>query len=130
MPTTTVAAAICTGNDDEGFVLLTKRACEPFKGLFCLPGGHIEEYETAEDAIKREVREETGLEVVALEFAGYRDEIVPEKNIHNVVMLFVCETTGEIKVDPNEVSDFYWESLDKAEELDLAFDHKELVKMI
>lgn len=130
MPTTTVAAAICTGNDDEGFVLLTKRAIDPYKGLFCLPGGHINEYETAEDAVRREVKEETGLDVIALEFAGYRDEIVPEKGIHNVVMLFVCETEGEIKVDPNEVSDYYWETLDKAEELDLAFDHKELVKMI
>lgn len=130
MPTTTVAAAICTGEGDEGFVLLTKRAIDPYKDLFCLPGGHINEYETAEDAIKREVKEETGLDVIALEFAGYRDEIVPEKGIHNVVMLFVCETEGEIKVDPNEVSDYYWETLDKAEEMELAFDHKELVKMI
>jgi ADP-ribose pyrophosphatase YjhB (NUDIX family) len=130
MPTTTVAAAVCTGNDDEGFVLLTKRAIDPYKGLFCLPGGHIEPNETAEAAVIREVKEETGLDVIALEFAGYRDEIVPEKNIHNIVLLFVCETTGEIKVDPNEVSDFYWEGLDKAEELELAFDHKELIKMI
>lgn len=132
MPQTTVAAAICTGEKEEKFVLLTKRACPPFKGMYCLPGGHIEPNETAEDAVVREVKEETGLDVVSLECLGYRDEIVQDQNIHNIVLLYECEVDAdsEIKVDPKEVEDFYWEDVDKAQRMDLAFEHQELVKMI
>ena len=45
----------------RGRVLLVKRNIEPGKGLWCLPGGFIEAGETAEEAVTREVREETGL---------------------------------------------------------------------
>jgi 8-oxo-dGTP diphosphatase len=57
----------------DGAVLLVKRASAPFAGLWSLPGGLIERGETAEDAARREVREETGLEADIVGLTGVYD---------------------------------------------------------
>jgi ADP-ribose pyrophosphatase YjhB (NUDIX family) len=49
--------------DEEGRILLARRASEPDAGLWDLPGGFLDEDEHPHDAIRREMREETGLEV-------------------------------------------------------------------
>ncbi len=49
--------------DDNGRLLLVKRGHEPGAGLWSLPGGRIEPGETDAEALVREMREETGLEV-------------------------------------------------------------------
>ena len=46
-----------------GELLVVRRANEPAKGTFDLPGGFVDLYETAEEAIMREVKEETGLQI-------------------------------------------------------------------
>ena len=56
--------------DDEGRLLLVRRAHEPFKGRWDIPGGFLEEGEHPLDGLRRELREETGLEVEPLEFLG------------------------------------------------------------
>jgi ADP-ribose pyrophosphatase YjhB (NUDIX family) len=62
------ACAICV--DERGRVLLARRAKEPFKGYWDLPGGFLEEGEHPLDALRRELREETTLEVEPLDFVG------------------------------------------------------------
>ncbi len=54
--------------DARGYILLARRAVEPRKGYWNLPGGFFEWGESAEAATRREVREETGLEI---EITGY-----------------------------------------------------------
>ncbi|HET7759080.1 MAG TPA: NUDIX domain-containing protein [Gaiellaceae bacterium] len=56
--------------DGEGRVLLARRAAEPFKGRWDIPGGFLDEGEHPLDGMRRELREETGLEVEPLEFLG------------------------------------------------------------
>ena len=53
-PTPTVDAILQKGSG----VLMIRRKKEPFKGRLALPGGFVNEGETAEDAVRREVREE------------------------------------------------------------------------
>jgi hypothetical protein len=62
------ATAVCV--DDEGRVLLGRRALEPDKGLWDLPGGFVDEAEHPLDAVKRELVEEAGLEIEPVEFLG------------------------------------------------------------
>ena len=49
-------------------ILLVKRGKEPSKGLYAFPGGRIEPQETPEDAVRREILEETGITAGALTF--------------------------------------------------------------
>ena len=48
---------------DRGRALLVKRAQEPAKGAWSIPGGKVEYGETLQDAVRREIKEETGLDI-------------------------------------------------------------------
>jgi len=127
MPKPTAGAIIYRRQHGKYQVLLTRRNIEPFKDYWCLPGGHIEKFENAYDAIIREVKEETNLELNP-NFLCYMDEIFQEKNIHNVVLMFCGEATNTPKADPKEVSDIQWFSIDEALKLNLAFKHNEAIE--
>jgi ADP-ribose pyrophosphatase YjhB (NUDIX family) len=62
------ACALCV--DDTGRVLLTRRAWEPYAGLWDLPGGFLHEDEHPLDALHRELAEETGLQVEPRDWLG------------------------------------------------------------
>ena len=69
----TVAAVIAPDRSRRSTVLLTRRSVNPFKGCWCLPGGHIDAAETALAAVERVVAEETGLEFIDPLFLTYCD---------------------------------------------------------
>jgi len=63
----------CVGaiiHDAEGRLVVVKRGRPPSKGLWSIPGGRVEPGESDHDAVRREVREETGLAVDVLDAAG------------------------------------------------------------
>jgi len=62
-----VDAVVFAYKDGKLNVLMIKRNFKPFENYFALPGGFIKDNETAEDAIKRELLEETGIEINYLE---------------------------------------------------------------
>lgn len=78
----------------EGTVLLVKRASEPLKGQWSLPGGAVEVGETLREAIKREVREETGIEINILDVIEVFDRINRDTQnrprYHYVLIDFLC----------------------------------------
>lgn len=74
--------------------LLLKRTKDPYAGLWAMPGGKIELGEQIEEAILREVYEETGLKVKFIAVRGFVSEILKEKELKQFLM-WVCETKAK-----------------------------------
>ena len=116
--------------DGKGNILLIKRKYPPFIDHYALPGGFIEKGESPEHALKREVMEETNLNVKIVDKIGiYDDEDRdPRGLIHSTA--FKCVVVGDISKmesgDDSKMVELF--PLEKVNELDLAFDHKEILK--
>jgi mutator protein MutT len=99
--------AIITNSERK--ILILKRANTSY-GNSCwnLPGGKIDFGETAEHAIKKELKEEINLDCHSAEFLFYLDNLPNEMtDLHFVTLFFECKCTGEIKLNP-ESSDYRW----------------------
>lgn len=113
--------------EKDGKILLTKRNIEPFKDYWCLPGGHIEYFEPANDAIIREIKEECGLDFIG-KFVGYADEIIPEINWHAELLVFKGTSIGKEQICDKEVQEIKWFSKEDALKQKLAFKHFDTLK--
>ncbi len=88
----------------EGHILLCKRTNNPAKGLYWFPGGRVLKGETLHDAVKRKVREETGLEVTIQENLGVDETMFPDGPFggatHTINALFlVTPSTTDVVMD-------------------------------
>jgi 8-oxo-dGTP diphosphatase len=85
----------------EGNILLEKRGNEPARGQWTIPGGVVEVGESLEAAVRRETREETGLEVNAANLIDVVDQVHLYKQgkieYHYVIVDYTVKATGEPK---------------------------------
>ena len=116
---------ILTNSKSE--VLLTKRAHEPFKDWWDLPGGFVEEGETLEQAVKRELKEETSLTVTDLKYLGsipedyhFRNEIIP---IVAAAFSGVANDNEKVVV-ADDVSDYKFVPIQEVDIESIAFDNQ------
>ncbi|MBL8026130.1 MAG: NUDIX hydrolase [Fibrobacteres bacterium] len=86
----------------EGETILLVRHCKKGQSYYLLPGGGIEKYETAEDAIVRELREETGLTAAPEECVFISETISPDGNRKIRQYVHLCTVSGSIgkSIDP------------------------------
>jgi len=83
--------------EEAGQVLLVRRGTEPLKGQWSIPGGLLELGEPLVEGVIREVREETGLVVEAVELVELLDRIYREDErvrYHYVIADYLCRVTG------------------------------------
>lgn len=103
-------------------VLLLKRAnTEYANGLWCLPGGKVNYGETLDQACRREVKEETGLNLEELTFLFPQDNLpaAPGK-MHCIIHYFEASYSGELIIN-SESSAFEWVSPSRLNSYQLAF---------
>ena len=88
------SAVACFIRNRKGELLLVRRAKEPAKGTLDLPGGFVDMHESAEEAARREVQEETGLEITDCRYLFSIPNIYPYCgfDVHTVDMFFECLT--------------------------------------
>jgi 8-oxo-dGTP diphosphatase len=96
----------------DGKVLIVRRARPPAHGLYTLPGGGVELGETLEEAVIREVREETALQVAPVALAGYRQAITRDDagriERHFVILPFAARwIAGELSLN-EELAEAQW----------------------
>ncbi len=82
--------------DEHGRIVVLVRGQEPGQGKWDLPGGFVDPGETAEEALRREVREEVGLEVTALRYLGSWPNVYDYMGVRyrTVDLGFLCEAAG------------------------------------
>jgi 8-oxo-dGTP diphosphatase len=111
-------------------VLLIKRRTLPFKGYWALPGGRVDPGESVEQTIVREVKEETGLDVIVVRKIGdYHEQGVQEGEEYDYYpACFLVKTLGgEIKKQESEIEEIKLFSLNQTPE-PLAFEHSQMIK--
>jgi len=107
-PFLAVSAAIIRGNR----VLIVRRARPPAHGVYTLPGGVVETGETLQQAVVREVAEETQLAVEPVGLAGYREAIMRDKDgraeRHFVILAFAARWISGEPVLNEELAEARW----------------------
>ena len=96
----------------DGRVLIVRRARPPAHGLYTLPGGGVELGETLEEAVIREVREETALKIKPLGLVGFRQAITHDEagrvKRHFVILPFAARwQAGEVALN-EELAEAHW----------------------
>ncbi len=117
-PVVGVGAIVLRG----GKILLEQRGNEPALGQWTIPGGVVELGESLENAVRRETKEETGLEVQFEEFIDIVDQVHFDRackiEYHYVIVDFVVEAKGEPKA-ASDAKALRWVDLSEVEAYDL-----------
>jgi len=106
-------------------ILLIKRKNPPFQGKWALPGGFVEYGETTENAVIREVFEETNLKTKIHKLAGVYSDPKRDPRGHTITIVYILDIiNGELKAedDASDVKFFNVKNLPS-----LSFDHKEII---
>jgi mutator protein MutT len=97
---------------ENGSILLVERGKEPLKGYWSLPGGIVETGETLEEGIRREVVEETGLDVEPYSMFEIFERIIPDADgraeYHYVLIDYLCRRRSGVPVAASDVSHVAW----------------------
>ena len=107
-------------------ILLVKRGKDPFKGKYALPGGFVEYGERVEDAVIREVFEETNVKVKIKDLLGVYSDPNRDPRGHVISIAFLLEYVSGEPTGGDDAAEAGWFDMDNLPPL--AFDHDKIIK--
>jgi len=113
----TVSALIVDGNR----LLLGKRRKEPFKGMWDVIGGFLNYGEHPYDGLKREVKEETGLDIEIEKCLGFFMDVYGKDQDSTMNICFLCKSTGGIEKPGDDIGELRWFAKDEIPKAEIAF---------
>lgn len=128
-PMVTVDAVVFRLLAGKASLLLIRRKNEPFKGKWAFPGGFVEMDEELEDAIKRELAEETGISGINLQQMQTFGKVGRDPRGRQITIAFIgfCED-GQITLKAgDDAAEAKWFDIDGLPD-DMAFDHNNVAK--
>jgi 8-oxo-dGTP diphosphatase len=108
---------------DRGRVLLVRRGGQPSSGRWSLPGGLVELGETTADAVRREIREECGIDITVGGLAGVVDRVTRDAEgrvrYHYVLVDYLAFTDTDAVVAGTDAAECRWVEIERVSELDV-----------
>jgi 8-oxo-dGTP diphosphatase len=118
--------------NDNSKILLVRRKNDPFKGMLSIPGGFINEGETAENAMIREAKEETSLVVEPIAILGVYSDPQRDPRMHTISVTFITRIVQGSENARDDAAALQWINIE--DELDgliqsqqIAFDHSKIL---
>ena len=108
-------------------VLMIRRRKDPFKDRLALPGGFINEGETAEEAMKREAIEETSLEVEPVDILGVYSDPKRDPRKHILSVVFIGIIVGGSEKAGDDAASIEWVEISDIQQQQIAFDHAQIL---
>jgi len=122
-----ILTTMCMIYNDDGTFLVQDRVSKKWPGIN-FPGGKVEENETVLEGCIREIKEETGLDILDVEQCGHFEWYVPEKEERHVAILFRTKKyTGNL-IDSNE-GKVYFTSEEKIKNLPQSIDFDKVLEI-
>lgn len=106
-------------------ILLIKRKNDPYKDSWAMPGGFVEYGERTEDAVLREVKEETGLEAKISQLIGVYSDPKRDPRKHVVSITYLLKDVSGTEKGGDDAKEAKWWNVNKLPEL--AFDHQYII---
>jgi 8-oxo-dGTP diphosphatase len=126
VPKTPLLAADCVVLDARDRILLIRRANEPFKGAYALPGGFVDIGETVEEACRRELLEETAVKAGPLTLVGIYSDPKRDPRRHTASAVFLTRVRNANAKAGDDATAVEWVS--RWQGLPLAFDHAKVLR--
>ncbi|MDQ3909045.1 MAG: NUDIX hydrolase [Thermoproteota archaeon] len=108
-------------------VLMIRRRKDPFKDRLALPGGFVNEGETAEDAMRREAIEETSLEVEPVDILGVYSDPKRDPRKHILSVVFIGIIVGGSEKAGDDAASIEWVEISDIQQQQIAFDHAQIL---
>ncbi len=124
-PKTPLLTVDCVVVDPGLGVLMVRRKNPPFKGELALPGGFVDIGETVEEAAKRELMEETGLEATTLRLVGVYSKPDRDPRGHTCSVAFLADVRNKDAKAGDDAAAVAW--VKDLGGVAIAFDHRDII---